>query len=127
MSKVLAKEVAEFNVRVLIVSIGGFNTNFANAVTVGQNPMPDDYKGSVVDKTLNIMGSGRFEPDGDKEKAVKAIYEVVVGEGVGAGREGERFLPLGRDLAARVKQVQDWHTHSMEVFGDICNNVYRDR
>ena len=127
MSKVLAKEVAEFNVRVLIVSLGSFDTNMPNAITLSKNPMPDDYRGSVADKTMNVMSGKDFEPDGDKEKAVKAIYEVVMGEGVGAGREGERFLPLGRDLAARVKQVQDQYAHSMEVFGDVCNNVYRDR
>lgn len=127
MSKVLAKEVAEFNVRVLIVSLGAFNTNMGNALTVGKNPMPEDYKGSVADKTIELLTSGKWEPDGDKEKAVKAIYDVVMGEGVGAGREGERFLPLGRDIAARVKQVQDQFAHSMEVFGDVCNNVHRDR
>ncbi len=127
MSKVLAKEVAAFNVRVLIVSLGAFNTNMGNALTVGKNPMPEDYKGSVADKTIQLLTSGKWEPDGDKEKAVKAIYDVVMGEGVGAGREGERFLPLGRDIASRVKQVQDQFAHSMEVFGDVCNNVHRDR
>jgi len=127
MSKVLAKEVAEFNVRVLIVSLGAFNTNMGNALTVGKNPMPEDYKDSVADKTIELLTSGKSEPDGDKEKAVKAIYDVVMGEGVGAGREGERSLPLGRDIAARVKQVQDQFAHSMEVFGDVCNNVHRDR
>ncbi|KFY39556.1 hypothetical protein V495_05897 [Pseudogymnoascus sp. VKM F-4514 (FW-929)] len=125
-SKVLAKEVAEFNVRVLIVSLGAFNTNMPSAAASSKNPLPEDYKGTVVDKTIDTMASGNFYPGGDKEKAVKAIYEVVMGEGVGAGHEGERFLPLGKDLAARVKQVQDSYSHSMEVFGDICNNVYRD-
>ncbi|KAK9238765.1 hypothetical protein V1525DRAFT_387154 [Lipomyces kononenkoae] len=127
LSKVLAKEVAEFNIRVLIVSLGAFNTNMGNAATLSQGPMPEDYKGSVAAKTIDYMVSGKFDPDGDKEKAVNAIYEVVMGEGVGTGNEEERFLPLGRDLAARVKQVQDQYTHSMEVFGDVCNNVYRDR
>ncbi|KAK9323708.1 hypothetical protein V1517DRAFT_89318 [Lipomyces orientalis] len=127
MSKVLAKEVAEFNVRVLIVSLGTFNTNMGNAVTVGKNPMPEGYKGSVADKTIEYMASGKFDPDGDKEKAIKAIYEVVMGKGAGAGREDETFLPLGRDLAARVTHLQDYYAHSMEVFGDVCNNVYRDR
>ncbi|OBT87206.1 hypothetical protein VE02_04856, partial [Pseudogymnoascus sp. 03VT05] len=121
-SKVLAKEVSEFNIRVLIVSLGAFNTNMVNAVTTSKNPMPEDYKGTIVEKTVDAMGSGSFKPDGNKEKAVKAIYEVVMGEGVGAGHEEERFLPLGRDLAARVKQVQDQYSHSMKVFGDICNN-----
>ena len=127
MSKVLAKEVAEFNIRVLTVSLGSFNTNMSNAAIIGKNPLPDDYKGTIADKTMHVMDSGDFEPDGDREKAVRVIYDVVVGEGVGKGREAERFLPLGRDLAERVRQVQEGYKHSMEVFGDVCNSVYRDR
>jgi len=126
-SKVLSKEVAPFNIRVLIVSLGAFNTNMGNAVALGKNPMPEDYKGSVADTMMSVISSGEFEPDGDKEKAMKAVYEVIMGEGVGAGHEGERFLPLGRDLAARVRQLQDQFAHSMEVFGDVCNNVYREK
>ena len=127
MSKVLAKEVAPFNIRVLTVALGTFNTNMGNAVTLGKNPMPEDYKGSVADQTMQYMASGKFAPDGDKDKAMKAVYEVVMGEGVGAGHEGERFLPLGRDIAPRVKLMQDQFAHSWEVFGDVCNNVYIDK
>ena len=127
MMKVLAKEVAEFNVRALTVSLGGFNTNMPNVVQIGGNPLPDDYKGTVVDQMMQTMGSGNFVPDGDKDKAMKAVYEVVMGVGVGVGREGERFLPLGRDIAVRVQQVEDSLAHSMKVFGELCNNVYAER
>ena len=112
--------------RVLTVSLGAFNTNMMNGQVSPKNPMPDAYKGSLADKTVNAIKYG-FQPDGDTDKAVKAIYEVVVGEGVGAGHEGERFLPLGRDLAARVQQVCDQYQNSMKVFGEICNNVYIER
>ena len=98
-----------------------------NAITLGENPMPEDYKGSVADKSMNVMTNGSFEPDGDKEKAIKAIYEVVMGEGVGAGHQGERFLPLGRDLAKRVDQVQVQYRHSMQIFGEVCNGVYKEK
>ena len=129
MSRVLAKEVAPFNVRVLTVWLGTFNTNIGegNATLLSKNPMPKDYKGSAADKLMEIISGGKFEPDGDKDKAMKAVYEVVMGVGVGAGRESERFLPLGRDLAPRVKLVQDQCAHSLEVFGEVCNNVYIEK
>ena len=127
LSKVLAKEVAPFGVRVLTVSLGAFNTNMGRAAAVGRIPMPADYKGSVAAQITRAIKDGSQGPDGDKEKAVKAIYEVVMGEGVGKGREGETFLPLGRDLAERVKLVRDGYAHSMEVFGEVCNNVYVDK
>ncbi|KAI4160525.1 MAG: hypothetical protein LQ342_005632 [Letrouitia transgressa] len=126
MSKVLFKEMAPFNVRVLVVALGTFNTNMGNAVTLSRNPFPDDYKDSVAAKMIEVLSGGTFEPDGDHEKAMMAVYEVVAGVGVGKGHEGEKFLPLGRDLAARIKQVQDYYSHGMEVFGEVCNNVYRD-
>ncbi|AEO60336.1 hypothetical protein MYCTH_2309487 [Thermothelomyces thermophilus ATCC 42464] len=126
LSRVMAKEVAPFNIRVLTVQLGTFNTNMGNATILGKNPLPEDYKGSIADQMMQFMASGKFQGNGDKDKAVKAVYEVVVGEGVGAGREAERLLPLGRDLAARIKTVQDYYAHAIEVFGDICNNVYRD-
>ncbi len=121
----MAKEVADFNVRVLYVSLGGFNTNMPNAVRVGSVPLDPDYVGKTTEKILSMMGSGEFQPDGDREKAVRAIYEVVVGEGIGVGREAERVLPLGRDLAKRIQEIVDGWRHTMDVFGEVCNNVYK--
>ena len=129
MSKFQAKEVAPFNIRVLTLWLGTFNTNIAKliATLLGKIPLPEDYKGSIVAKTMEIIPSGKFEPDGDKGKALKAVYEVVMGMEVGAGHEGERFLPLGRDLAATVKLLQHQCAHSLDVFGEVCNNVYMDK
>ncbi|KAK3381944.1 hypothetical protein B0H63DRAFT_476940 [Podospora didyma] len=115
-----------FNIRTLIVFLGTFNTNMGNAALLSKNPLPDDYKGMPSEKLIEIMSSGQFDADGDKDKAMKAVYEVVLGEGVGKGLEAERYLPLGRDLAARMLQVRESYAHTMEVFGEVCNNVYRD-
>ncbi|KAI1103143.1 putative short-chain oxidoreductase [Jackrogersella minutella] len=126
LSKVLAKEVAPFGVRTLTVTLGTFNTSFGDATVLGKNPLPDDYKGSVSEQMMEAMSSGTLKPNGDKDKAMKALYEVVVGEGVGKGYGAERLLPLGRDMTVRVKTVQDYLGHALEVFGDVCNNVYRE-
>lgn len=127
MTKVLHKEVEGFNVRALYVSMGTFDTNMGNAAAVQQAPWDADYKGSMAEKLTGFVTGGQFAADGDPRRAVKAIYEVVVGRGIGAGREGEVNLPLGRDLATRVKEVVDQWTHTMEVFGDVCNNVYVEK
>jgi hypothetical protein len=49
LTKVLAEEVAPFNVPALTVVRGTFNTNMGNAAVLGKNPLPDDYKGSVAE------------------------------------------------------------------------------
>ncbi len=98
-----------------------------NVVQVGQEKLLEDYRGSVADNIMQHVQSGGYVSLGDKEKATKAIYEVVVGKGVGAGHEKESLLPLGTDLARRVGQVRDRLDHMMEVFGDVCMNVGIDR
>ncbi|KAL7930245.1 hypothetical protein V8C35DRAFT_330591 [Trichoderma chlorosporum] len=124
MSKALAKEVEAFNIRVLTVLLGTFNTGMGDATILGQNPLPEAYKGSMSEKIMELMSTGKFAPNGDKDKAMRAVYEVVVGDGVGKSREAEKALPLGRDLAGRVQVLQDYLSHAMEVFGSVCNNVY---
>ncbi|PON30055.1 retinol dehydrogenase 8 [Trichoderma gamsii] len=127
MSKALAKEVEAFNVRVLTVLLGTFNTGMGNATVLGENPPPADYKGSLSEKIMDMMSTGKFAPNGDKDKAMKAVYEVVVGEGVGKGHEAETALPLGQDLAARINVVQGYLAHALDVFGSVCNNVYLEK
>lgn len=87
---------------------------------VGKEPLPDDYEGTTVGKMIGLMAGGKYVGDGDPVKAARAIYEVVVGEGV-------MFMPLGRDMEARVKLVRDRMDHCWEVFGDIAKSVCVDR
>lgn len=124
MSKALAKEVEAFNIRVLTVLLGTFNTGMGEATILGENPLPEDYKGSFSEKLMEMMSTGKFAPNGDKDKAMNAVYQVVAGEGVGKGHESEKILPLGRDLAARIQIVQDSLSRSLEIFGSVCKNVH---
>lgn len=94
-AKVLATEGALFNIRVLTVVLGTFQPNMGSAVVVAKNPVPADYKGSVSEQILEMISSGKFSPDGDTDKAMKAVYEVVMGEGAGKGRGGVSLLREG--------------------------------
>jgi NAD(P)-dependent dehydrogenase (short-subunit alcohol dehydrogenase family) len=126
LTKILAKEVAQFNIRALTVVLGTYNTNFGRAAAVGKTPIPDDYNGSMAVQMIQYVKAGIGKPNGDKDKAMRAVYDVVVGAGVGAGREAERFLPLGSDMTTRVQMVQDYLAHGIDAFKDITNNVGLD-
>lgn len=126
MIKVLAKEVADFNIRTLTVHLGSFNTNMPTVAAAGSNPLPEDYKGSIADKTIDIMQNGPFVARGDKDKAVRHIVDVVMGQGAGKGHEGEFFLPLGEEMPARIKLVRDRLDHCLEVYGDVSTSVGLD-
>ncbi|KAL1865798.1 hypothetical protein VTK73DRAFT_5045 [Phialemonium thermophilum] len=127
LSRVLAKEVAPFNIRILTVVCGVFNTNLLKSAILGKEPIDDDYKGSVADETMKTMASGLMPADGDKVKAAGAIRDVVLGKGVGAGHESERLLPLGRDMVPRFKLARDRLDHALQVFEGVATNVYIDK
>ncbi|KAK1690524.1 hypothetical protein BDP55DRAFT_543720 [Colletotrichum godetiae] len=129
-SKVLAKEMTPFGVRVLTVALGSFDTNMGPTVRLASNPTPFDYDGSALDAIFKVMVASAtegFPADGDHLKAAKVIYDIVTGTGVGAGKESERMLPLGRDMAKRVDDVVGGWQRTMEVFRDICNSVYLEK
>ncbi|KAI1436224.1 NAD(P)-binding protein [Xylaria sp. CBS 124048] len=127
LTKVLAKEVAPFNIRVLTVLLGTFNTNMLSTYIFGRVPLPGEYKGTVAGQIMDSIGSGKIIPNGDKDKAMRAVYQLIVGEGFGAGKENEKFLPLGSDMTARMTLVQDQLAHAKEVFGEITNSVNVDK
>ena len=98
-----------------------------NTVVLGKTPLPDDYKGTFTEQVQQLLVAGKIKPNGDKDKAMKAVYEVVVGEGAGAGKEAEKFLPLGSDISPRLKGAQDFFGHAIEVFGTVTNGVDVDK
>jgi hypothetical protein len=126
-SKELAREVKEFNVRVLTVNMSVFDTNMRHVLQFQEQPLDSDYDKTMVNMFLKRLKYAQHEPEGDTQKAVKAIYEVVVGEGVGEGREEELVLPLGKDMERFVyEQMAQWK-HTMEVFGDVCRNADHEK
>ncbi|RAH81421.1 NAD(P)-binding protein [Aspergillus japonicus CBS 114.51] len=102
-------EVAPFNIRTLTVFF-----------------LLGDYNGTVVEQVQRLLIDGKPKPNGDKDKAMQALYEVVVGEGVGKGHQNEKLLPLGSDMTPRVTGVQDYLGHALEVFGSVINSVGAD-
>ncbi|KAI8626199.1 hypothetical protein F5Y19DRAFT_229708 [Xylariaceae sp. FL1651] len=126
-SKVLHKEMKDFNVRVLLVYLGGFNTPMINAVQAISAPLDPDYEDTITGKTFKMLCGKDFELGGDHLKACQAIYDVVMDEGFAKGLGDEIMLPLGTDLADTVRKSQDRLEHMMDVFGDICNNVKVDK
>jgi hypothetical protein len=126
LTKVLNKEIASFNIRTLTVVLGTFNTNMPNVVKLGKTPLPDDYRGTDTERVQSVLVSGNIKINGDKDQAMKAIYQVVVCEGIGEGHEAEQLLPLGSEMTPRLKGVQNYLGHALEVFGPVTNNVNID-
>ncbi|KAM6509950.1 hypothetical protein FALCPG4_017585 [Fusarium falciforme] len=83
LTRILAREVAPFNIRTLTVQLGGFDTNFTNALRLSSVPFPQDYIGGRTDQVAHSLLGSNYKADGDHRKASQVIYEVVMGEGRG--------------------------------------------
>ncbi|KAL2848777.1 putative short-chain oxidoreductase [Aspergillus pseudodeflectus] len=123
LTKILAKEVAPFNIRTLTVVLGTFNTNMPNSIVLGETPLPEDYRGTFTEQVQELLVGGKIKPNGDKDKAMKAVFEVVAGVGVGEGHQSEKLLPLGSDMSPRLKGVQEYIGQALDVFGSVTNRV----
>ncbi len=105
MSESLYHEVQEFGIMVLIVEPGLFRTNFLSALQTPERALPEGYVGSVVMKTLGLFSSMIGKAPGDPEKAVRRIFDVVMGEGNSAKLRGKVLrLPLGMDAINRIER-----------------------
>ncbi|KAH9905852.1 hypothetical protein F4778DRAFT_681493 [Xylariomycetidae sp. FL2044] len=127
LTKTLHKEMKDFNVRVLLVSMGTFDTGMTTRVSPIAIALDPDYESTLTDRIARVLTGGEYKVPNDHLKAVQIMYDVIMGEGVGEGREDEMMLPLGRDMATRAIEVRDRINHMMEVFGDVCNSVALDK
>ncbi|KAI0195041.1 hypothetical protein F4808DRAFT_331735 [Astrocystis sublimbata] len=126
MTKVLHKELEPFNVRVLLVYLGTFNTPMASSVQAVAAPLDPDYEGTPTERLFKMLSEGNFALPGAHLKACEAVYSVIMRDGFARDLENEIMLPLGSDLANTVKRTQDRLEHMMSVFGDACHNVNVD-
>ncbi|KAL1701952.1 hypothetical protein EV121DRAFT_293769 [Schizophyllum commune] len=118
----LANEVALFNVKVMLVQPGSFRTEgmygqgFYNG---NQIPAWNDIHATARARFASVPGTEK----GDPAKAMRALVDVVRGEGKAAGRELPRYLVLGEDAVADVRNkfarvlqvVADWEDVSTDT------------
>lgn len=86
--------MAPLNIRTLTVFPSIFITNVINAVVLGRNSTPGAFSRFVAEQTMHSLSNGKPVPNGDMDKAMKALYQVESGESAGAGREVEQFLAI---------------------------------
>ncbi|KAF2967403.1 hypothetical protein GQX73_g6154 [Xylaria multiplex] len=111
-SESLVKEVASFGISVLIVNPGAFRTNFLGQLQLSENPMPEDYKNSLVGTTIQKFADADGKQAGDPDKGIERIFEIVTGEGMAGKLKGKVLrLVLGEDAFTRMKKNNDKFIH----------------
>jgi hypothetical protein len=89
--------------------------------------LPDDYNGSTVEKIIQIVSEGKVPVNAEKDKAMQAVYEVIMGQDRGAGKEDQNLVPVGIDLTDRFKLLQKQYSDALEAFESITNHVAMDK
>lgn len=118
-SESLAAELAPFGVRILIVDLGAYRTNFQSAVDKPKDVISEPYKGTMADSTAQRITAGHGRQAGDPVKAAQAIVEVVTGTGRGSDLQDVQRLLLGKDAISRanvkIKSLSDDVERTREI------------
>jgi hypothetical protein len=126
LSEALSRELAPFNIRILIVEPGGFRTNFLNANLEPAAGMTKDYEGTPLHEVLSMFRTFDGKQPGDAVKGAQRIVEVVDGTGLGSGKGGLLRLPLGADCLKRAHAKVDALRRDLEEFDGVARSTDLD-
>ncbi|KAK7049935.1 hypothetical protein VNI00_005365 [Paramarasmius palmivorus] len=121
-TEALAVEVAQFNIRVLLVAPGAFRTeNIYGIPFHTSNPIPDydPMRKSIMAAVATIPGS---EP-GDPDKGMEVIVDVVRGEGAAKGKNWPGTLLLGEDAVSTFNRHWEILKKSVDEWFQVIKNV----
>ena len=107
MSESLARELAPFGIRVLVVEPGSRRTNFWSAYVEPAAGMNKDYARTPLEHVLQAFKSNKGAQPGDATKCAQRVLEVVDGIGMGAGKQDLLRLPLGPGCYQRFQAKID--------------------
>ena len=102
LSEAFAKELAEYNVNILLVEPGAFRTNFLGAFKKNNQANLEKY--TTAKTAMNIFSTFSGKQKGDPVKAAERIVEAADGQGMAGHLKGKVLrLPLGPDCFGRFE------------------------
>jgi hypothetical protein len=124
-SESLSLELAPFNIRVLLIDLGAYSTNFVGSLVTPAKGLSKPYKSTPADKMLQMtkaMASARL---GDPAKAAQRILEVVTGTGMGDGEEvkGCLRIVLGNDCMKVARGKWREFGRNLDVMEEIAGST----
>ena len=122
-TEALKKEVAAFNIRVLLVHPGGIRTRFITKTPVTE--IREEYRGTAEEFVAQFFQTVAGKEKIDPEKATGRIVEAVDETGMLKKLVGQVYLriPMGQDIADRLREKGKDFLHSAETFDEICQSV----
>lgn len=120
-SEGVAAEVAQFGIRVLLAIPGGLKTSQLNTPYTTNHHVAD-YDG-YRERVLEVMAGHWKHAQGDPEKAMEVLVDVIKGEGRAEGKATPDWLLLGKPTFTQAKVaaekldqlVDDWEGISRDL------------
>ncbi|KAF8204356.1 hypothetical protein K438DRAFT_1964702 [Mycena galopus ATCC 62051] len=128
LAEAFSGELAHLNIRVLLVEPSAFRTGIFTA-TGGLDGLKREDGIADYDlprkRTLGFI-SNAPPPAGDPVRAMRAVVDIVKGEGVAAGKPWPTYLVLGRDAEkAILSKTEKLKTH-LEEWTEVVRGVEFD-
>ncbi|KAI0920829.1 hypothetical protein AcW1_005005 [Taiwanofungus camphoratus] len=117
-----AAELAQFNVRIMIVAPGAFRTENVHSVPYTMNTHVPDYDEVREDTMAHFREIGK-KATGDPAKAMELVVDVVRGEGKAKGREMPLYLFLGNVTYVHVRAHCEMLLQTMDAWEDVAKDL----
>ncbi|KAF9233036.1 hypothetical protein BU15DRAFT_54394 [Melanogaster broomeanus] len=126
MAETMALELEPMGIRVLIVEPGAFRTEGIYSNRFDESNPISDYDEERGKSVVTFSAISGKQP-GDPDKAMKAVVEVVCGEGRAKGREWPLYLVLGKDAQEDIGNKCARMIRHLGEWGDVIRNVDLDQ
>lgn len=122
-TEALKKELASFDIRVILAHPGGIRTSFAHRSAVTEPR--EEYRGTASEAVMNFVQSRVGKEPIDPVKAASLIVDAVDGTGMLQKLAGNDYfrLPIGQDIAKSMMEKSEELTSSLETFNEICQSA----
>lgn len=123
LAETFAAELAQFNIRVLLVQPSAFRTKMVrtaeNFNTSNPIPVYDDTRR----ESMNFYAARDGNQAGDPDKAMEAVVDVVRGEGGAQGKPWPGYLLLGKEADRDVRAKCRIMTEHLDEWSEVVNGV----
>ncbi|KAJ6595631.1 hypothetical protein DFH09DRAFT_144027 [Mycena vulgaris] len=123
LTETLTVELAQFNIRVLLVQPSAFRTRMVRTADNYniQNPIAayDDTRRESINQYASRDGTQMGDPD----KAMEAVVDVVRGEGAAQGKPWPGYLLLGKDADRDVRAKCKIMTEHLDEWCEVVRGV----
>ncbi|KAK7039573.1 putative oxidoreductase YusZ [Favolaschia claudopus] len=116
-------ELAQFNIRVLLVEPSAFRTRAVRTPDNYNLSNPITAYDTMREVNLQWYAGWDGKQVGDPDKAMEAVVDVVRGEGAANGKPWPRYLALGKDADRDIRAKCNIMTDHLDEWSEVVKRV----